>query len=417
MENLVSNAQQLQASLTNSNVLPQMQEALAQFTKLGTPNKKNEAWKYTNITPLLQKNTSLEKVAASTIDVTKYILNKRAQIIFVDGNYCASQTQLPAGVQVQLAEDYLLQLDPQDALELYNLAVSDKTLVITVAKNTSIREPITLLHLQTAELAGKMLNPRILFRVNDHAQVSFYESYRHLGKNNPSYTINSLVEFSLAAGARVEHIKAQIDSLEALHIGKVKAEVGKDATFNSFTFSVGASISRNNIHVQLKETGAATTVHGLYALRDQQLSDQYSIIDHGKEHTQSRQLFKGILDDAAHGVFCGKIIVHKDAQQITSTQLNKNILLGKKAHINTRPILEIYADDVKCAHGATVGQIDPEQVFYLQSRGISLPEAQKILCHGFAQETIDTIGHQEIRDELSRLLITKYERYREIENA
>ena len=392
------------------------ENALSEFAKLGLPDKKEEIWKYTNTSSFLNTNLKLgaPKKAPTEQVIQSHSLGKDSlRVIFVNGNIDLDHTSLNENITLSLKkESEISEGAYTDSFDLLNQATTTEEIHLEVKPNYVLEEPLEILHLTTLENDGFINCPRICINVGAYSKLSILEHFTcETYESTPHYFVNAHTSVNCEEGSSVEHVKCQRDSLKAVHIAEVKASVKKDSAFKSFTLSLGANLARNNIKSLLEDTWAHTNIHGLFVIKENQHCDNYSVIDHKVAQTTSDQLFKGVLDEKAHGVFTGKVIVNPDAQQVNSGQLNKNLLLSKSAKVNTRPILEIEADDVKCAHGATIGQIDENQAFYLRTRGVSERKAQEILCRAFVQEALDQITHDEIKAFLSPLVASYFNQF------
>ncbi|MEC8623694.1 MAG: Fe-S cluster assembly protein SufD [Bdellovibrionota bacterium] len=393
------------------------ENALSEFEKLGLPDKKEEIWKYTNASSFLNSNLKLgaPKKAITPQMIEGYLINKDSnRIVFINGNMESNYTFLNENISLSIKKESDLPNGfSKDSFGLLNKAISPEEIFIEIKPNFVLEEPLEILHLTTLENDSFINCPRVHIKVGSYSKIStlehfFCEAY----EKTPHYFVNAQTSIICEEGSSVEHVKCQRDSLKAVHIAEVKAIVKKDSAFKSFTLSLGANLARNNISSLLEDTWAHTNIHGLFVIKEDQHCDNYSVIDHKVANTTSDQLFKGVLDEKSHGVFTGKVIVNPDAQQVNSGQLNKNLLLSKSAKVNTRPILEIEADDVKCAHGATIGQIDENQAFYLRTRGVSERKAQEILCQAFVQEALDQISHIGIRKFVSPLVENYFNQFK-----
>lgn len=406
MTNIQQNYIDLAGALAKT---PLQQTALEYFKEKGIPTKKNEAWKYTNIGESLIEKVELAQLQSglSENNFLKLLRASENFIVLSNGKLVADLSKAQEGVTFA-QEVSNLEMKYDDAFSALNGAIAQESLVLSIAKNKQIESPIVVYHLHDGA-NGKNIFSRVEVKANQFSKAAIVEVFA--ANDDGEYVTNNVTNINVQDGAIIEHVKAQIESFKAIHIGATNATVAKDASVKSFTFSLGAALARNNVDVELNETGANAHVNGLYATRNEQHVDNFTIINHNKPHTESTQLFKGILDDSSRGAFTGKIVVHRDAQLVNSSQLNKNLLLSKKAKVDTRPQLEVYADDVKCAHGATVGQISEEEVFYLESRGIKKERAQKILCHAFASEIIELIESESVKETLSKLLFENFEQY------
>jgi len=378
-------------------------DAFELFAKRGLPHTKMEDWLYTKTHDVLPHN--FKKVEEKGLLKSVKVAGKY-QIVFLNGQYSKTDSFFPEELVIEMKEVTEDLTDSEDMFAKLNTSVNTEVLNITVPKNFNCDDAITIVHLSNFD--NSFATPAINIKMASFSDVDFVEIFQ--GDNDKAYNNISLVTFELESGARAKHIKVQDEGNKAFHVGSTYAFINRDANFKSFTFNTGALKARHNLNVYLRETGAYASVDGLYTLKGKQHCDNFSLIKHEVEHTESSQLFKGVLDGSSRGVFTGKVYVARDAQQVNSEQLNKNLLLTKKARVDTRPQLEVYADDVKCAHGATVGQMSEEEAFYLQSRGLSRERAQKLLIHAFCSETLLKIENDKIESFLSDILFESFEK-------
>lgn len=382
-----------------------MKNALEKFKVLGIPTKKHEDWIYTNIS----KNLSPRFFTRSTEivhDIPKEVLDRRGMVILNNGVFNRHQSVLPDGIvidQQRPSENFF------DAFDTLNFSVAISPLFLKIEKNTVIDFPITIIHLIDEAGVNKIISPRITVVAEAFSKVAFAEIFTSTQNLLFQYTTNSSTTFDLKENAFVEHVKFQTEAQASTHIGLTSATVAKNAQFKSMTIDLGNLMSRHNIDVTVTGAGGDTHVNGLYALTKSDHADIFSNINHHAAHTTSDQLFKGILAGESHGAFTGKISIAKDAQLVNSNQLNKNLMLSKKAHIDTRPQLMVAADDVKCAHGATIGQLSQDEEFYLESRGIKKDKAKRMLCHGFAADVLFKIDNKKILERALKLLEENFE--------
>jgi Fe-S cluster assembly protein SufD len=382
-----------------------MKNAHQNFKTLGIPSKKSEDWKYTNIAKNLSPRFYEQKVSLNQ-DVPQLIIDKRGMIIFNNGIFNQFLSVLPEGCEIESPE---LTSDFYDSFDSLNFAVAISPLTLKIQKNTTLDFPMTIVHLIDETAVNKMVSPRLTIKVGDHSRVSFLEYFTSSNNSTLQYTTNAVTHFFLNQNSKVEHVKIQSEAQSAIHIGLTKANVARDANFQSITLDFGILTSRHNLNIDLNDSGAITSAHGLFVLKKLDHADIFSTISHKFPNTTSDQLFKGILGGESHGVFTGKILILKDAQKSASSQLNKNLILSKKAHIDTRPQLLVHADDVKCSHGATVGQLSKEEEFYLESRGISAERAKKMLCLGFAMDVLQKIENSSIKLLAEKLLLENFQ--------
>jgi Fe-S cluster assembly protein SufD len=396
---------------------------IKRFNDLGLPTTKIEGWKYTNLKPLeslrFQSTSDVDDMAV--IDTVPSLLSDTSEtprLVFVNGrirNSLRIKGDLPKGVFLEslievLAktpdwlEKYLGSLkDDQLALVQLNLAMMDTGFVLRVAPGVVVDQPIEIISVGGVADQPVAYFPRNLVILGKNSQVTLVEHHAGLGVG--AYFTNSVTEINLDTGSKLSHYKVQAENREATHLGTAQVLVARGATYDSFTLSIGGRLSRNEVLVQLKGPGAHAGVHGGYLMRGNEHCDNTTVIDHMAPNTTSREIFKGVLDDQSRAVFQGRIVVHKDAQRTDGHQLCKTLLLSSGAEIDAKPELEIYADDVKCSHGATTGQIDETALFYLRSRGIPEALARNLLVQSFLGEALDEISHEEIREALIKKVL------------
>lgn len=394
-------------SIAKLNLNELNKKAFELFKKNGLPGTNHEDWIYTKLSDVLPTQFS---VCDHKTHIKNFKVCGRYQIVFINGLYSKEDSYLPEGIEFEVIDSQNISdkeciEDEKDTFALLNCSVAKTISKITLKKNISLDDTLSIVHY--SNFAGAFSVPRIHVVCEKFSKASFVEIFK--GENGQAYNNISVTNFTLDESSNIKYVRVQTEGNESLHIGSVNAELQKGSNFDSFTFITGAKKSRNNITVRFKDESASAKVNGLYALKNDQHSDVFSIIEHQKGHTESSQLFKGILDGASRGVFTGKVLIAKDAQKSNSEQLNKNLLLSKKAHADTRPQLEVYADDVKCGHGATIGQMNPEEEFYLRSRGLSKARVQKLLIHAFCSDVIAKLEDDKIESFLSEELFTSFE--------
>ncbi len=416
---LVGESEAYHKSLIGNNDLVEgMKLALNNFVRTGLPTKKNELWKYTPISSMMIPNRvgPAPVIKANKEDIAPFLLREGFKIVFINGHFDAEESNLPNNVTLthistkkndDIRRDQLqavVSTDPNDPFENLNVAGLHEAYVIEIEPNHFVDTPISILHLTSHHAKEYGINTRLVVKAKKYARATIMESFGHFGEGEPVYMVNSYTDFDLEEGAYIEHVKNQRDSLNAIHVGKLKANVAKYAYFNSFSFTTGGKVSRNNIEINLNDTEATSSVNGLFSIKENQHCDNSSEIHHNAGMTNSEQLFKGVASANGHGVFTGKIVMHRNAQQCSANQLSKNMLLSQDAVIDARPQLEIYADDVKAAHGATVGRLNEDEMFYLQTRGVPKPKAEKILCKAFAKDALQKIKSELVKDKLYEAL-------------
>jgi Fe-S cluster assembly protein SufD len=346
--------------------------AFQRFAELGFPTTHDEEWRFTSVAPI-------------------------ARTSWTAAHACDAPAVDPAA-EAHLARHASFEANPFLAL---NTAFLGDVRLATVPRNTVLEEPIEITYQSGQE--GTVTHPRTLILVGAGAQCAIVERYHGTGR----YFTNAVTEIVAGEGAVVDHYKVQQESLEAYHVASMQATLGRSANFSTHSISLGAALARNDVGTTLSE-GTEAIVNGLYIVNGTQHVDNHTVIDHAKPHGTSHELYKGILDDRSEAVFNGRIIVRKDAQKTDSKQTNKNLVLSDDAVINTKPELQIHADDVRCTHGATIGQLDSEMMFYLQSRGIGRGAARRLLTYAFAQDIVDRIKVKSLRDSLERILFEKF---------
>lgn len=411
-------------------------EAAARFAALEFPTTRDEEWKYTSIAPLLKnayrQETEPPLEAITPQSLAPYLVSEAQGrlLVFVNGRYSrelSDLTQLPAGVvasnfsdlpeaQVSRLRDHLGRYaDPSNQVftALNTSLIGDGAFVFFAAGRV-IEEPIQLLFISAspqenqregqAEAKG-MSHPRVLIIADRGAMASVLES--HISASDDVFLTNAVTEVYVSEGAMLDHYRLQAESERAFHIATTEVRQERESGYRSCAISLGAEISRHDLSVALMDEYTETWIDGLYVATGRQHVDNHTTLDHRKHHGTSHQLYKGILDDRARAVFNGKIFVREGALLVDARQLNKNLLLSNEATVNTKPQLEIFADDVKCAHGATVGQLEEDEIFYLASRGISPERARALLTYGFAEDVISRIRLDSARAKLDRLVLDK----------
>ena len=396
------------------------EEALTSFLDIGFPSLRDEDWKYTSVAPIEKAAFNLEQPAAgNAVDaaaIAALALHGARLLAFVDGRYAPRLTRLgdlPAGVIVTSLAETLVR-DPErlrvpfgypsdgyaSGFAALNLAFMHDGAYIHLAAGAALDEPLHLLFVSTCPNQATHIRNRVVAETGSHIRI--VEHHAALGA--AGYFNNVVTDIVARRGATVEHYKLQEESLAAFHVAAVNAKVGQDARFVSAALAFGGALARTDIDVTLNGEGAQCVLDGLYIGDGRQHLDHHTRIDHAQPRGTSREFYKGILDGAARAVFNGKVIVRPDAQQSDAQQTNHNLLLSEQAEIDTKPQLEIWADDVKCGHGATVGQLDPDQIFYLRSRGIEDAAARWLLVLAFAGEVVDHVGLPHLRQRLDALL-------------
>lgn len=400
-------------------------KALKNFGTLSLPTLKDEEWRYTNISPLLRYNfTSADgkvSIPDKIINHFKFDNLKSSLIIFVNGNFSEEYSQLlslPEGVVISSISDAIKNYP--DLVKKHFAKYADYSSQIFTALSTAftkdgafvyvpdnkiVEDPIHIIFLTSSD--DKIITqPRNLFIAGKNSQVSIIEHYA--GTDESIYFTNTVTEIVAGENAILDHIKLQEESKKAFHVARMEVDQERSSNFSSHSVSTGGTITRNDFNSRFNNEGGECTLNGLFILEDGQLFDVHTLIDHANPYCNSHEHYKGILEDNSRGVFNGKVIVRPDAQKTNAFQENNNILLSNNALVNTKPQLEIFADDVKCSHGATIGQLDEEARFYLKSRGIGNEAATSILIHAFASDVITSIKLDAIRNYLKEILNTRF---------
>ncbi len=399
-------------------------DAIRRFSDLGLPTTRDEDWKYTNLRPQLQVPFRVgnaiqgEQTASDTIKNSLFGKLDCPRVVFVDGVFSESLSDLGGideGIRVQRFRDVLADepeflekhlgsiADHRDqALTSLNLAFLSDGLCIRTAVGATPEEPVQLIYVSTSGASDQMTTPRILFVAGSNSECRLVETY--MGEPETRAFTNSVVEIRLESNAHLKHYKIQLESRKTLHVSRIRASQERDSSYTCHNIALGASLARNEISTVLDGEGGISTLNGLYAVRDRQHVDNFTSMEHAQPNCDSRELYKGVLDGQARAVFHGRIIVRKGAQKTDSVQTNNNLLLTDNALVNTKPQLEIYADDVKCTHGATIGQLEPDQMFYMRSRGISEVAARSLLIYAFASEVAEAIDYGPLRRQLQSYL-------------
>ena len=397
------------------------------FLQLGFPTTHDEEWRFTSVAPITKVPF---KLAADATDPSSAALASFTfgtwpgiQLVFVNGAYSAALSSNPvqpngvfAGSLADALEKQANRVQPHlahyasvsgEAFAALNTAFISDGAFVYLPKGCVVEEPIHLLFLSAGDKTGpKVCHPRVLVLAEANSQAQILESYGSLGEGSTRFT-NTVTELVAEENAFVDHYKLQRESLESFHISTVQVQLGRGANVSTQSISLGGSLVRNHVNAVLDGEGGEATLNGFYLVNGRQHVDNHTSIDHAKPHCNSHELYKGILDGRARGVFNGRIIVRPDAQKTDSKQTNKNLILSEEALVNTNPQLEIYADDVKCTHGATIGQLDGDAIFYLRSRGIDLESARHLLTYAFAGDFIHRLKIEPLRLALETSLFAR----------
>jgi len=392
--------------------------ATARVQELAIPSTRDEEWRFTDLSALLEielKAIAGQPSAIEQTAISPFLLPEAPiRLVFVDGLYeptLSVITNLPpnvfvgdlatasnAGLSEAIGSSLATQPGAEETFTALNTASLTDAAVVLIPNNQVIETPIHLLFVSTPGQGGAVTHPRCLVKVGANSSVAIVEDYVSVGDS--VYFTNSVTEIWIEANAQVQHTRVQRDSQAAFHIGKTAISQARDSRYTCNAINLGAALSRHNLEVYQTGEQTETRLNGLSYIAGQQVADTHSLISYTKPYGTSNQIHKCIVDDRAHAVFNGKIFVPQLAQQTDARQLSKNLLLSEKARVDTKPQLEITADNVKCAHGATVSQLDHDEVFYLQSRGINQAQAVKLLTYAFAYEVIEQIPIASLRDKL-----------------
>jgi Fe-S cluster assembly protein SufD len=405
-------------------------EAFQHFWETGFPTTRDEDWRFTNLAPLASTEFRLAADASVTREQIAEIMPSVAtRLVFVNGRYAPELSMagaVPAGVRIKSLRE-ALETDSDflqthmaryadfrsDAFTALNTAFIDDGAFVYVPAKAVVEEPIYILYVATGSEVPSMTHPRNLIIAGEDAQVTVVEDYVTVGASASTQSFSNVVT-ELVAGEHsvVAHYMVEREDARSFNISTLRMQQGRSSSVHSHSVLLGSGLVRNNVHPVLAGEGADCLVNGLFVGNGRQHMDNYMLVEHASPHCESRQFYNGILDGHARGVFHGRIIVHKDAQKTDAKQTNRNLLLSDDAQIDTKPQLEIYADDVKCTHGATIGQIEPDALFYLRSRGLSESEARALLLVAFAGECIERMKPGPIRKWLDAMIHDWLPRYK-----
>lgn len=352
-------------------------------------------YKFTNMKSFLER-LPIES-GKNFVDTETFRNENVPTLFFIDGDLQNAELDLP-GVSTELFRGKPIDAPVHALTNLHHALMSDGVKVI-VSKNTRVSSPLRILHLMSK---SGVVAPTVIIEAETHSELTIIEENVAL---NRAYAFTSETHVHVKPGAKVEHIHIEKGMLESVHHGTTYAHIEKDATYRNFVFHISGLLNRRNVFLNIDAPGAHGESFNLYLTNESEQSDIYTEIHHRAADSTSDQLAKGILDGSSKGVFTGKIHIHPDAQRVNSGQLNKNLLLSKKAQVHSQPQLEIFADDVKCSHGSTTGQLSPEEIFYFESRGIPLEKAKTLLAHGFGLEVVLKIQDKTARDLASELVL------------
>jgi Fe-S cluster assembly protein SufD len=398
--------------------------AMDRFEQLGFPSVRDEEWKYTNLATLAKERfvpiISGNQLGTGNVSRFAYPETDGAHLVVVNGFLREDRSTITALGDVVATDLFRAVADARynkvirkylarnagyhnNGLTALNTAFLQSGVFLCIPKNVKLEKPVQITFIGGTANGANF--PRVLVVAEENSSATLIENF--VARGEERYFTNAVAEVVLKDGAHLEHYRLQRENKNAFHVSTTSAELGRASRYDTTSINLGAQLSRHDISVVMDHEGAETSVDGLYMVDSDQHTDTHSVIDHKQPHCNSHQLYKGILDGNSRAVFNGKIFVREGAQKTDARQTNKNLLLSEKARVDTKPQLEIYADDVKCAHGAAVGQIDPEELFYLEARGISPELGRSLLTYGFAEEVIAKIKLESIRTELDKIVLNQ----------
>ena len=400
-------------------------ESLKTFEELGFPTKKEEAWKYTSLAKLLKKDYSIfpkQETSIELKEVKKYFLYEidSYKVVFIDGVYspflsdtthegidvCLLSAALDKPKYKKVIEKYFNQVAKKDeSLTALNTSFAREGAYIYIPKSVVAEKPIQIIHFSTGKQGDFMLQPRSLIVAEENAQVQIIERHQSLASH--AVLTNAVTEIFAEKNAMIDYYKIQNDRDDASLVDNTYIAQQQASNVKVHTFSFGGQLTRNNLNFYQEGERIDSTMKGITIIKDQQHVDHYTLVNHAQPNCESHQDYKGIYADKAVGVFNGKIYVDQIAQKTNAFQQNNNILLDDKATINTKPQLEIFADDVKCSHGCTIGQLDEDALFYLRSRGIPKKEAKGLLTYAFANNVLESVAIPALKTRINKLIANK----------
>ena len=399
-------------------------DAIKVFEDKGFPSKKDEAWKYTSLNKILKNNYSVfpkQENALEYHEVKKYFIHDidTYKIVFIDGKYsshlsetthdgmdiCLMSAALSKPKYRLVIENYFNKASDKDSLSSLNTAFANEGAYIHIPKNKLVEKPIQIIHFSTGNESALMLQPRNLIVVDENSHVQIIERHQSLTSN--AVLTNCVTEIFANKRAIVDYYKVQNDVQTASLIDHTYIKQKRESHVSVHTFSFGGQLTRNNLNFYQNGERIDSTLKGITIIGDKQHVDHSTLVNHIEPNCESHQDYKGIFGDNATGVFNGKVIVEKEAQKTNAYQSNNNLLLNDKASINTKPQLEIFADDVKCSHGCTIGQLDESALFYLRSRGIPEKEARALMMYAFANNVLESVKIPELKQRINKIIANK----------
>jgi len=400
--------------------------AIERFAELGLPGRKDEEWRFTSLLPLARSEFRLapdEPPALDASAIAPYVLPSASHVfVFVNGRFAPALSRLgdlQDGVRIAALSD-LLASEPDsaepllaryagyedDAFAALSTAFCRDGLVVEIPRRTRLESDVQLLHVFTQDADGLMSFPRLFVSAGESAEGNVFETYAALG-DVKTFT-NPVTEIVAGDNVHINHHKLCLEAESAFHISRYQTTQGRDTLVDSLNVTFGSALVRNNVHAVLDDEGGDAGMNGLFLVSGRQHVDNHLRVEHAKPHCESREFYKGVLTDRGRGVFSGRIVVHKDAQKTDAKQTNANLLLSDHAHVDTKPQLEIFADDVKCTHAATIGQLDDDAIFYLRSRGVPLDTAKRLLIRSFAGEVFGELKSDDFREMIEQALRSRF---------
>ena len=408
----------------NSDIHEIRSEAFHNFEKLGFPTKKLEAWKYTSLNSILKEDYSIFPDKGKTVnlaDVKKYFIHDidTYKVVFIDGKYssflsetthdtidvCLMSSALTKAKYKPIIENYFNKAAKQDNLTSLNTAYAKEGAYIHIPKSTEVQKPIQIINFTTGSEEATMTQPRNLIVVDQNAHVQIIERHQSLTKN--AVLTNAVTEIFADRHATVDYYKIQNDHTSASLVDNTYIEQQSESEVSVHTFSFGGNITRNNLNFFQKGEHINSVLKGITIIEGKQHVDHHTLVHHIEPNCESHQDYKGIFDERSTGVFNGKVIVEKEAQKTNAYQQNNNVLVSDRSTINAKPQLEIFADDVKCSHGCTIGQLDDKALFYMQQRGIPKKEARGLLMYAFANTVLESVKIPEVKERITKIIANK----------
>ena len=399
-------------------------QAIKKFEEEGFPTKRLENWKYTSLKKILQHDYKLfpsKSEALEFKDIESFLINEieSYKIIFVDGKYCSHLSEtthdgmdicilssaLTQSKYDLVIENYFDKIAKKDGITSLNTAFSSEGSFIHIPKNIQVDKPIQIIYFSTGKNESVLYQPRNLVVVDENSQVEIIEKYHSLNDN--SVLVNTVTEIYADKKSNIKHYKIQNDNNTSSLIDNTFVSQEHSSSYSLHTFSFGGELIRNNLNIFQNDERIESSINGITIIDDNQHVDHNTLIHHRKPNCNSYQDYKGIFGGKSVGVFNGRVLVEKEAQKTNAFQANNNVLISDKAAINTKPQLEIFADDVKCSHGCTVGQLDKNALFYLRSRGIAEKEATALMMYGFANKVLTSVEIPEIKARINRIIANK----------